>query len=153
MKFIKHIKFSYLFILTSNLLLFTIACTPDDISSREQFIQKLADNWIIDESGAVLINGQDITELFLGFELSINADLTYTTNSNEVSIDEFPWPTAGFFELSEDETILTRDDGLEIEVSLSDDENSMELIFDADENTGGRQAGVRGRWRCQFSRR
>lgn len=129
-------------------------CSKEDISDREALIVAITGTWVVDETSYIQINGQDITELLLGFEIAITSDLTYTTNSDGLTMKEFPWPTAGSFTISDDLTQFTRDDGLVITMILSDDELSLDMEFQADEsNSGGRTEGVKGGWKCGLNKK
>lgn len=145
------------FILTFFVSVFFTSCDESDpvldTSSREAFITSIAQAWTIDEGSHISINDQDVTHLLVGFEISIAEDLSYTSNSDQLTVEEFPWPTSGSFELNEELTELTRDDGLVITLNLTDEESSLELNFEADENTAGRVAGIIGGWTCKFKKK
>lgn len=121
-----------------------------DTTDRETFIASIAQTWTVSDESTITIEDQDITHLLIGFELTINEDLTYTSNSDELTLEEFPWPTAGSFELNDELTQFTRDDGLQITLAISADEDELELNFVADENTASRALGAKGGWKCKF---
>ncbi|MEO9806440.1 MAG: hypothetical protein ABJF04_24475 [Reichenbachiella sp.] len=151
----KPIIIPFIITLCTGITLFS-GCEPEEVldtSSKDAFITSIANTWAIDENSQVEINDQDITEVLMGFEMTINEDLTFTTNSDQLTIEEFPWPTSGSFALNDELTVLTRDDGLVINLDLSEDESELLIVFEADENTGGRTLGIRGGWRCHLSRR
>lgn len=138
------------------MLLIFSGCDKDapELSDRDALIEALTGTWVVDETSYIQINGQDITDLLLGFEIAITSDLTYTTNSDELTLEEFPWPTSGSFEISDDLRQFTRNDGLVITLTLSDDELSLDMEFEADENTdSGRTEGVKGGWKCGLSKK
>ena len=148
--YINHIYLVLIVLLM--LMAFLISCTPGDEptpSERETFIGTLAQTWIINADNLVELEGQDITHAFVGFELTINDDLTYTTNSNELTITEFPWPAMGSFTLNTELNQLERDDGLVIDIELASSGDELLIEFDGD-GTGSRK-GVGGGWRCRFS--
>lgn len=124
-----------------------------DTTSRESFISSIAQTWTVDEDSYISIEDQEITHLLSGFELRINEDLTYSSNSNELTLEEFPWPTSGSFELNDELTQLTRDDGLQITLAISDSEDELELNFTADENTASRLFGAKGGWKCKMKKK
>lgn len=135
-------------------MIFMISCTTEELSDRDLFVERIVGTWVVDENSYVILDDQDITELFLGFEITIDSDLTYTSNSDQLILEEFPWGTSGSFTLNDELTQFTRDDGLVIILDLSDDELSLDLEFTPDENThGGRIEGVRGGWKCGFRKR
>lgn len=135
------------------LMVLAISCGSEDgPTDREVFIESITGTWEVTEENAVILNGQDITHLFVGFQIAMASGLTFTTNNDEVSVEEFPWPTAGFFELNDELTVLTRDDGLVIEILLDDAKDGLILEFDV-ETDAGRLNGIGGGWRCGFTRR
>ena len=134
-------------------LLAFAGCGGDDDgpSAREEFINDLAQTWWIDqsdESVSIQLDGQEVTSIFADFEITINTDLTYTTNSDILAVESFPWPQSGSFTLTGDLKELVRDDGLIINVELTDETLlSLSFIYDSGfDNAGGRQQAVLGTW-------
>ena len=152
----KLIRNTYTFIfyllLFAALILFSSCEKNEPISDREVFIENLANTWEVDEESYIQINNQDITQLLLGFEIAIDKDLNYVTNVDELQFQEFPWGTEGSFTLSEDLTTLTRNDGLVITIDIGEDGLSIDLEFDAEDDSG-RLAGISGSWKCGMRRR
>ena len=140
-------------LLITSLLAF-VGCGGDDDgpNAREEFIKDLAQTWFIDpldNSVSVQLDGQDVTSLFADFEITINNDLAYATNSNILAIESFPWPQSGSFVLSNELDQLMRDDGLVIAMSISEDDTYLTLgfMYSAEfDNAGGRQEAVLGSW-------
>ena len=102
------------------------------------------------------MDGLDVTSLFSNFVITINSDLTYTTNSDVFAIDTFPWPQGGFFLINDNLTQLTRDDGLIIDVAISEDQSLMTLEFTYSsefDNAGSRTNAVSGEWKFGLSRK
>ena len=146
--------FIFFFYLLFALILIS-GCSTDDsegVSDREVFIESITGTWTVDEDSYILINDQNIADLLLGFEISINEDLNYTTNSDQLTLEEFPWGTSGSFVLNDELTVLTREDGLLITLTLSADEQLLDFEFEAEENTG-RISGVIGGWKCGFKKK
>jgi hypothetical protein len=150
----KHpLKQTLFLILTTAML---IACGQDDgPTAKEEFINSIAGTWTVDESSTIILDDEDITSLLLGFELSINTDLTYRTNSDQLALEVMPWPTAGSFEINDDLTQFTRDDGLVITTSLEDSDNlHFTFLFSGafDHSDGGRNEAINGDWRFILKR-
>ena len=143
-KQISYLPLSLLF-----LFMWILGCTEDDpeTTERDDFIQRIEGTWVMDENGLVTIDNQDITDLFLGFELTVESDLGYTTNIDDLSLEEFPWSAFGSLELNDDLTELTREDGLVISIDINSDEDRLTLEFVMDDMTDGRIAGVIGSWK------
>ncbi|MEO9806446.1 MAG: hypothetical protein ABJF04_24505 [Reichenbachiella sp.] len=134
----------------------TTGCGPEatlDTSSKEAFINNISQTWTVDEDSYVLIEDQDITHLLTGFEIAIDGDLNFVTNSDQLTLEEFPWPTSGSFDLNDEFTELTRDDGLVVTLVIGDDGESLEFDFEADENTTSRTLGIRGGWKVGLNKK
>ena len=129
------------------------SCDSDDpeISDRESLIEALTGTWTVDEDSYILIDNQDITDFLIGFEISIDKELRFTTNNDQLQFQEFPWPTEGTFTLNDELTRITRNDGLVITLDLNDDESVLDFEFNADES--GRAASAAGGWKCGFSKK
>lgn len=99
----------------------------------------------------IFIDNQDITDLLIGFEISIDENLDFVTNNDELEFQRFPWPASGSFTLNDELTQLTRNDGLVIILDLNDDESLLDFEFSAAES--GRESAASGGWKCGFSKK
>lgn len=149
MKIYKN-TFLYLFIMVA-----LGACKDESGPTvKDEFIAQIAQTWVIDESSEVILDDVNITDALLGFEITINKDLSYTTNNQDVSLETFPWPSSGSFTVNDDLTQFTRNDGLIIIVLVDkNDHLSMEFQFAEgyDDSTSGRIKGIKGHWKMQFN--
>ena len=140
-------------LLFAAILITSCGGSEDDPSSSETIADKIVGNWTIDPTSnnlsSITLDGLDVSSLFNEFSLTINSDLSYTTNSNLLTIDSFPWPQTGSFSVNDSGTIMTRDDGLEIASTFNSDYTLMTLMFTYSsqyDNAGGRVHGVSGLW-------
>jgi hypothetical protein len=126
------------------------SCDPDDAPTpSEKKIGELSKTWIVDQNSLVMLDDKDITTDLVGFEITIDDNLNYTTNGSEMDLQPLPWPSSGLFELEDNLTELIRDDGLLIDISGSTDEElHLQFLFaeEFDDSSGGRISAVEGSW-------
>lgn len=154
MKVRNRIKRVRLLITTLIISVIVGSCVDDtpDTSSRDAFIVSIAKTWEVTEGSEIIIDDDDITHLLLGFQITINEDLTFTTNSDQLQLEEFPWPTSGIFTLNDELTEIVRNDGLTITIEVPEQENELSMEYIVSEGTG-RALGIRGKHKCKFRRR
>lgn len=114
--------------------------------------------WIVnltDATSTVMFGTEERTDAYADFQLTINDDNTYST----VEISEIdPWPTTGTWQFTDPDDItdpnqnsffITRGDGLLISVTLSNNDEVIELNFsyDQDIHEGERMMAVDGQWK------
>ncbi len=136
------------------LIIFTLSGCGDDegiTSDRDTFIAAITGTWVVDENSVILLNNEDIAPYLIGFEITINDDLTYLTNRADITFDAFPWPESGNFILSDDLTEIQRNDGLLILIEHDEVTNMINLTFQADENSLSRLEGLSGAWKMILS--
>ena len=138
---------------TFTLLLLAIlisSCGDDtvDISSKDAFIKSLTGTWVVEGDSYVILDDQDITDVLTGFEITINEDLSFTANSDQLDVQPLPWPTFGSFSINDALTQLTRDDGLIITATI-DENDFLSLSFQFAEgfdDSSGRLQAIQGDW-------
>jgi hypothetical protein len=134
-----------------------MACSSDDSpTAKKAFINSIVGSWTVDESSTIILDDEDITTLLIGFEMIIDQDLSYVSNSNELDTEVTPWPVTGSFEISDDLTQFTRDDGLVITTSLDNNDNlnfTFHFSEGFDDSDGGRLQAIRGAWRFNLKRK
>lgn len=154
MKTILNYTISLLFIQLS-----LVSCLDEeiDLTDKDTFIKSVTGTWAIEEGAIVKLNDLDITNALKDFEITINEDLSYTSNSNDLELQPFPWPSSGSFTVNDDLTQFTRDDGLNIIVFIDGTETEITMNFLADENTnttGGRVKDIAtGKWEFGLKRK
>jgi hypothetical protein len=139
------------------LLVALSACGSDDSpNAREEFINQIVGSWTVDESSTIILDDEDITSLLVGFEITIDSELSYLSNSEELGAEVIPWPSAGSFVVSDDLTQFTRDDGLVITTNL-DNNDKLNFTFqfseEFDDSDGGRLQAIRGVWQFNLKRK
>ncbi len=138
-------------------LISLFSCEDDNSpTDRDEFIADITGAWTVDGNSQIILDNQNITSLLADFEIVINSDLTFSTNSDQIQIEIMPWPTSGSFIINDELDQFTRNDGLIISVAV--DENSvMTLDFQFDEgfddSQGGRLHGIRGRWTMKITKK
>lgn len=139
-------------------LLVTVGCSKDDgpgVSAEDQVKERLSKTWLI--SSATLAS-QTVTDL-TGLTLTITDQLSYTSNGNTAARQPNPWPTSGTWvfktaitDASTGSFVITRDDGLDINVTLTDTTLSLGLVFDDSIHNGSsREEAVDGSWVFEFT--
>lgn len=107
-------------------LAFAVSCRHkknDDPSPQDQQKTFLINGGIAWKLGTVTKNGLDVTDQFDGFRLTIG-DFTYTTVNALASA----WPASGSWSFTNEAgTLVTRNDGVEIQVQVST--TSLKLTF------------------------
>lgn len=139
------------------LFLLNNSCADNTVTPpNNTFIESVTDTWIVNQESLVTLDGQDITATVIGFEITINSNLNFTTTSNIVSLQPFPWPMSGSFQANDQSNQFTRNDGLIIGVLVNQDD-CLTLSFQFDtgyqDSTGGRTRGITGEWSMQFKRK
>ena len=79
-----------------------VSCTADEPlpTDKELFIEAITGTWTIDEQSTVILDDQDITSTLLGFEITLDEELNYTSNSDALEVEVLPWPSTGKFLLN-----------------------------------------------------
>jgi hypothetical protein len=91
------------------------ACSGDDPSAEEIFLEKLAGTWA---PGNVSVDNLVVNGAFDGFSITFSKDKTFTTTKGNNPI----WPASGAFTLNAQSTAdpgfdLMRSDGVEVQVT------------------------------------
>jgi len=151
----KHILKQIALILV--LFLLNNSCSDNTVSPpNDGFIESVADTWVVNQESLITLDDQDITSAVLGFEITIDNNLNFTTNSTIVSIQPFPWPASGSFQLNDQQNQFTRNDGLVLSVLVNND-NCLALSFQFDasyeDSNGGRTRGITGEWNMELKRK
>ena len=126
------------------------------LTDKEAFIESITGTWAIDEESIVILDKQDITSRLVGFEIILDENLNYFTNSSDLILDILPWPSSGSFGINDELNEFTRDDGLIISVDLdASDVFSLSFQFSEnfDDSTSGRTKGIRGGWDIKLNRK
>ena len=98
------------------------ACGGDDGPTPEELrLQELTATWTLD---SVVNDGQDVSNQFNGFSLTVTSQQTYTTTNGGNA-----WPAQGTFSLvTNNLDEFTRDDDINVSI-VSIDESSLTLSF------------------------
>lgn len=136
-----------------------VGCGDDnapEIDPKQAVAERFANTWIVgtDPASKVLFGSETRTDAYTAFSLTITEDNKYTT----VEVDDpDPWPNSGSWSFTNPENItsatqnsfsVTRDDGLVMNATLSNDDQTLQLTFEFDPEThaGERIMAVTGQW-------
>ena len=134
-------------------VLVTVGCSKDDgpgKTAEEQVTEKMSKTWVM---SSATLESQPVTDLS-GLTLTITDALAYSTNSNSVTRTPNPWPVGGSWafktEITDASTgsfVITRDSELDINVTLTDTNLTLNFLFDDTHTTNeGREDAVKGSW-------
>lgn len=137
-------------------VLVTVGCSKDEggPSAEEQVTDRFSKTWAL--SSASL--GSDAVTDLSGLTLTINSNLSYSTGGT-VARTPHPWPSSGTWafttpitDASASSFVVTRDDGLEINVTLTDTTLIMSFTFvEGTHSQNGREEAVSGAWSMEFA--
>jgi hypothetical protein len=127
-----------------------------EIDPKEAVTERFSNTWIVgtDATSKVLFGTEPRTDAYSAFSLTITEDNTYTT----VEVDDpDPWPASGSWSFTNPENItsasqnafsVTRDDGLIMNATLSNNDKTLQLTFEFDPeiHAGERIMAVNGQW-------
>ena len=125
----------------------------ESISPEEIQKEKLAKTWLL---VSAILDNETVTDEFLNFELTINNDFNYSTNSENVERQPNPWPSGGHFTfaINGDGTInlnsISRDEELDMTINTTESTLSISFGFDKNLHSGSREEAVDGDWVFEF---
>jgi len=140
-------------------VLITVGCGGDDPAGQtaeEAVTENFSKSW---ELTTATYKGDPVDNMD-GFILTINTNMKYSTNSSTVERTPTPWPASGDWSFkdgtvtskSDGDFTVTRDDGLEIDVTLGATTLALGFTFiDGTHSEGGREEQVDGDWVMNFT--
>lgn len=136
----KHI---FQFIMVASVLLSLTNCSsssddPDPgLTEEEKQINLLARTWSL---GTVKYGGDDVTNRFVGFTLTLTKSKAYTSTPERGNYDYEPFKGSGSWDFMDGNlNVLNRNDGVEMVITVS--ESSLKMNFLITESNG-RLAGL-----------
>ena len=139
MKYIKMTLFSFSILiisLTFICLLMNCSSTSDDpgpeLTEEEKQINLLAKTWSL---GTVRYGGDDVTDRFSGFTLTMTKSKSYSSTPDRGNYDFEPFKDTGSWDFKGDNlNVLDRNDGVEMDILVT--ETSLRLNFIVAESNG-----------------
>lgn len=110
----------------------------DPVPSAQDAVKAklIANNWIMQ---SVSVDGEDQTGVYAGLTIQFTATTFTTTNGKAV------WPASGKWSFaSSDVTTILRDDGIEVNVEVSDATLKLTLTWTKTTLGGGRVESIKG---------
>jgi len=139
------------------LIVAIISCkkSDDDGIDNTQLVQdKLAGTWVV---SSVDLDNISETDAFANFQIELDANLGFTSNSTSIQRLPNPWAETGSFTLPDqvadvNNILITRNDGAAMLFTFSDDSNvTLAFNFSATNvGSGGRVEAVEGDWVFSF---
>ena len=130
------------------LVIFNIyGCKSDssELTEEQIMLGKMTKTWSLAQGSVVMLDGQDVTKIFQGFNISVSNDKTYSSVNGNAPI----WPESGFFEFETSNGVknlkrIIRDDGVIIDITtISDNTFNVKFYYDP-ANVGGRVKAIQG---------
>lgn len=124
-----------------SILIFCLAlssCKNDDSNPEEEKLRELSASWRVD---TVINDGQDVSNQYTGFVLSVEGTKTYSTLNGGN-----PWPAQGTFDfVNNNLDLIRRDDGVDVTIAnLTATELSLTFNISTVRGTANGAEGITG---------
>lgn len=127
----------------------------DEAPDNQQIVtEKISGTWSVSYAE---LDGNELTEVFTGLQITIDAGLLFSTNSSTVERQPNPWAESGSFTLpdeitSTDNVFITRNDDVVLSLVFITETNVQITFNFNNENVGsnGRVSAVSGDWVFEF---
>ena len=114
--------------------------SPTPKTDEEIQLEKLSGTWVVSAAAnSVTIAGNDVSSEWAAFELTISEGSFTSSGAGSTDV----WPTSSTWTFGSEVSILQRNDGTDITVSV--DETSLLMTFNYTV-PGGRLDGIEGNW-------